>query len=226
MGCVMRVLDYFASGWKAWMRYSIGCVLGKRSGLPRFGDVPSARSLAPGVLVMLGLVWITGCRTVEPMRAVDLREPGWVVRQGQAIWKSSEEAPEIAGELVLASKPDGSSFVQFTKTPLPLVTAQTTKSAWQIQFVPENRSFRGRGKPPRRLLWLQVPRCLQGDCDERSFEFRSLPNGNQVLRDRKSGESIEFFLTPVSASWRQRESEIGWAWFREVDAASESKRRS
>lgn len=145
-------------------------------------------------ILALVAVAVTGCRTIAPLPALDINKPGWTVRQGQAVWKSKAAAPEIAGELVLATKPDGSSFLQFTKTPLPFVVAQTTSDSWQIQFVPENRTFSARGKPPARLLWLQLPRCLLGQCDEKRFEFSTLKSGNRFLRDRKTGESIEFYL--------------------------------
>ena len=114
---------------------------------------------------------------------MDINQPGWTVRQGQAVWKSKANAPEIAGELVLATRPDASSFLQFTKTPLPFVVAQTTSNSWQIQFVPQNRTFSARGRPPARLLWLQLPQCLLGRCDEKRFEFSTLENGNQFLRN-------------------------------------------
>jgi hypothetical protein len=145
------------------------------------------------ILVLSPLTQI-GCRTIGPLPAVDINQPGWTVRQGQAVWKSKAAAPEIAGELVLATKPDGSSFLQFTKTPLPFVVAQTTGNSWQIQFVPQNRTFSAPGKPPARLLWLQLPRCLLGQCDEKRFEFTTMKSGNRLLRDRKTGESIEFYL--------------------------------
>jgi hypothetical protein len=140
-----------------------------------------------------------GCQTIKPLPAVDLAQAGWLVRQGQAVWKSKANAPEIAGELVLATRPDGASFLQFTKTPLPFVVAQTSSNAWQIQFVPENRTFSGPGTPPRRLLWLHLARCLNGKCDEKHFTFKTLPTGNQVLEDRNTGESIEFFLSAPGA---------------------------
>jgi hypothetical protein len=146
------------------------------------------------LILALLAVAVTGCRTIGPLPALDINQPGWTVRQGQAVWKSKAAAPEIAGELVLATKPDGSSFLQFTKTPLPFVVAQTTSNSWQIQFVPENRTFSARGKPPARLLWLQLPRCLLGQCDEKRFEFSRLKSGNRFLRDRKTGESIEFYF--------------------------------
>ncbi len=150
--------------------------------------------------LVLAVFATNGCRTFPPLPSVDLAERGWSVRQGQAVWKSSSTAPEIAGELVVATRPDGSSFLQFTKTPLPFVVAQTTSNSWQIQFVPENRRFSGPGKPPRRLLWLQLARCADGNCDAKQFSFTTLPNGNRFLQDRKSGESIEFYLQTSSRS--------------------------
>jgi hypothetical protein len=160
-------------------------------------ELPFLRMLLrTGSLLVLGLLagLLLGCRTVGPLPTVDLTQKDWMVRQGQAVWKSSTKAPEIAGELIVATRADNSSFLQFTKTPLPFVVAQTTSNAWQIQFVPENRTFSGPGTPPRRLLWLHLGRCLEGKCDEKHFTFRALPTGNRLLEDRGTGESIEFFL--------------------------------
>ena len=114
------------------------------------------------LILALAAVALAGCRTIAPLPALDINQPGWTVRQGQAVWKSKAAAPEIAGELVLATKPDGSSFLQFTKTPLPFVVAQTTSNSWQIQFVLENRIFSVRGQFLVCLLWLQLLWCLLG----------------------------------------------------------------
>jgi hypothetical protein len=159
------------------------------------GAISNSTMIFYSLILALVVVAFTGCRTIRPLPAVDINQPGWTAQQGQAVWKSKASAPEIAGELVLATRPDGSSFLQFTKTPLPFVVAQTTSNSWQIQFVPENRTFSAHGKPPARLLWLQLPRCLLGRCDEKRFEFSTLKGGNRLLRDRKTGESIEFYLT-------------------------------
>jgi hypothetical protein len=155
---------------------------------------PVRKNLLLLFILLLSVLSATGCRTIGPLPSVDINQPGWTVRQGQAVWKCKGTAPEIAGELVLATKTDGASFLQFTKTPLPFVVAQTTSNSWQIQFVPQNRTFSAPGKPPARLLWLQLPRCLLGQCDENRFEFTTMKSGNHLLRDRKTGESIEFYL--------------------------------
>ena len=98
--------------------------------------------------------------TEEPT-PVNLSDPRWTVQHGQAIWRSRREAPEIAGELLLAYRDDRLTFIQFTKTPLPFVVARTSADAWQIEFVADNRTYCGRGQPPQ-LAWLQLERCLAG----------------------------------------------------------------
>src|SRR6266850_1177041 len=111
---------------------------------------------------LLGLGGLTACRTAPPLPPLNLTEAGWNTRQGQAVWRSKKDAPEISGELILATHSDGRNFVQFTKTPLPFVVAQSTANTWQVLFVPNNRTYSGPGQPPVRLVWLQLPRCLLG----------------------------------------------------------------
>src|SRR5262245_41804452 len=72
------------------------------------------------------LICLTACRTIGVLPPVDLSEAGWTVRQGQALWQPRTGAPEIAGEILLATHPDGRQFVQFTKNPFPLVSVQTS----------------------------------------------------------------------------------------------------
>src|SRR5438477_412610 len=99
-----------------------------------------------GVLLMsIGLL---GCRTMPPLPKVSLTEPGWTVRQGQAIWHPKREGLEIAGELLVATRTNGTALVQFTKTPFPLVVAQQTRSSWEIEFPTEKRTYSAPGHPP------------------------------------------------------------------------------
>lgn len=111
----------------------------------------------------LGLViscW--GCSTlVKPLPAFNLQEAGWSVRQGQAIWQPEEKAPELVGDILLATHPNGRAFVQFSKG-LPIVNAQLEGGKWQVSFPPENREYRGAGKPPKRIVWLHLPDLFQG----------------------------------------------------------------
>jgi len=139
---------------------------------------------------------LAGCRIVSPMPPVNLSEPGWKTRQGEAVWRSKKDAPEISGELLVATNPDGRALVQFTKTPIPFVTGQTSSNKWQIHFVPNNQTYAGPGKPPAQLLWLHLPRCLAGMPAPKFVVWRPSTNDTWRLENRLTGESLEGYLNP------------------------------
>ena len=118
------------------------------AGAAQAGPATSANIAGSGCCLHFGFRLCLRCHTVPPLPPVNLTEPGWTVLQGQAVWRTKKDAPEIAGELFVATNPDGRSFVQFTKTPLPFVVAQTTTNSWQIHFVPNDKTYSGRGKVP------------------------------------------------------------------------------
>src|SRR4051812_19452341 len=91
---------------------------------------------------LLLLLALPACRTAPTPKA-NLSEPGWTVRQGQAVWREKKDASGIAGELLLATRP-GRTFLQFTKTPFPFVIAQTGTNSWQMESPAENRRYSGR----------------------------------------------------------------------------------
>lgn len=98
----------------------------------------------------------------QPGKTVtDLSAPGWEMRQGQAVWKPGGDKPEIVGDVVLATHPTGSANIIFSKT-LPIVSGTLSGSGWAIEFAPEGKSYSGRGDPPKRLVWLQIIRALEG----------------------------------------------------------------
>ena len=144
------------------------------------------------LLIFLG----QGCQTIPTLPQVNLNEPGWTLRQGQVVWRRQKDAPEIAGELLVATNPDGRNFVQFTKTPLPFIVAQTTSNSWQIHIVPENKTYSGRGKPPTRLSWLYLPRCLAGATPPRHWLWTLENDGTWQLKNGGTGESLEGYLNP------------------------------
>jgi len=139
------------------------------------------------------LLLFTGCQTLPPLPAVNLKEPGWKVHQGQAVWRRARSAPEIAGEILVATRADGRSFVQFTKAPFPFVTAQTTPEGWEVTAPAQNRRYSGHGQPPARILLLVLPRALAGQPLAENFSWRSDSNGWR-LENRKTGESLEGYL--------------------------------
>ena len=102
--------------------------------------------------------------------------------------------PELGGDLVVATHEDGRCVLQFAKTPLPLVLAQTTRTNWLIQFPPRRMSFAGRCPPPTRLAWLYLPAALAGDSLPSALRFQRKPDGGWRLENTRSGESVEGFL--------------------------------
>ena len=135
----------------------------------------------------------SGCQTLPPLPAVNLKAPGWTARQGQAVWRRTRSAPEIAGEILVATRADGASFVQFTKAPFPLVTAQANPGGWEVTAPAQNRRYSGHGPPPARILWLMLPRALAGQPLPENFSWRADSNGWR-LENGKTGESLEGYL--------------------------------
>jgi hypothetical protein len=135
-----------------------------------------------------------GCATVPPLPAANLEDPGWTVREGQAVWKSKRGAPEIAGEILVATRRDGSAFVQFTKTPFPFVIARATTHSWQIELPTQNKRYAGPGQPPKRLIWFHLPRVLSGNPPPKDWSWQSLEDNRWLLENRASGESLEGYF--------------------------------
>ena len=135
------------------------------------------------------------CRTVPPWAPADLSEPGWTIREGQAVWRQRIKAPEIAGELLVATHRNGETFLQFTKTPLPFVVARITTNRWHIEFVTDHREFSGRGRPPSQIGWLHLARCVAGTAPPANWHWEKFPDNHWRLENRISGETVEGFLT-------------------------------
>src|SRR5687767_6632147 len=135
-------------------------------------------------------LWVSGCATGPPLPAANLQEPGWRILQGQAVWKSSKEAAEISGELLFASSGDGRTFLQFTKTPFPLVIAQRTPSQWQLQSAMKKKIYRAPGAPPARIIWFELMQRLQSRNAFTNGNWRWEPRTNDwKLSHTRTGET-------------------------------------
>jgi len=161
---------------------------------------PAASNVAPGILsgAMVILALLTACQTGPKLKPVDLSEPGWKLHRGQALWQLKRDAPEIAGEVVLAVNTDGRAFIQFLKNPLPLMSAEVGPNGWHIDFIPQKRSFSGRGIPPRPLIWLHLLRGLQQIVPPEDFTMWTTFEGGTRIEDKRTGETITLFLNEQS----------------------------
>lgn len=153
------------------------------------------KSFWPLVVVWPLLLLLAGCQTVPRFPAVDLKEPGWTVRQGQAIWKRQRNGAGIVGEILLATRPDGRAYVEFSKNPFPLVIAQSTRTTWEAELPAQNRRYSGRGLPPSRLIFLYVPRALGGMTLPRKWAWQKTEDNGWRLENRSNGESLEIYFS-------------------------------
>jgi hypothetical protein len=130
---------------------------------------------------------------VNPLPQADLKEPGWTVRDGQAVWRLPKGQTELAGEVLVATRDNGQTFVEFSKGPFPMVVAQAAPGHWEAAFPPQNKHYSGRGSPPKRLIWLYLPRVLSGQPPPKDWSWHSDANGWR-LENRANGESLEGFF--------------------------------
>lgn len=135
----------------------------------------------------------SACRLLPTLPPVDLTQPGWSVKQGQAVWKFKKDAPEIAGEILLATKGAGQTYVQFTKGPFPMATGQTTSRGWQLERGDSKARYSGPGRPPTRIIILQLAGLLAGQPPPPGWSWQQTEK-NWRLENKKTGEFLEGFL--------------------------------
>jgi hypothetical protein len=141
-------------------------------------------------------LFVAGCHTSSQGRVLSISGPGWHTQEGQALWRPSRGRAEIGGELIMATGADGSCVMHFSKTPMPILLAQTTRTNWLIDFPARRLCFTGRGTPPTRLAWLYLPAALAGQPLPARFRFERKPEGGWRLENQRSGESLEGYLAP------------------------------
>lgn len=140
--------------------------------------------------LVAGVCVYTGCQSASSLPAIDQNAPGWTVRQGQAVWQPSGDKPDIAGDVVVSTHPSGGAYVQFSKT-LPIVSGRIGPGGWEFEATPEDKRYSGRGKPPARIVWLQLLRALEGqEIPERWTVAHPSPQFIS-LEDTNSGERLE-----------------------------------
>lgn len=111
------------------------------------------------------------------------------MRQGQAVWKPSQDRPELAGDLLLAVNANGDNVIQFSKTPFTLASAQVAEGRWQIELA--GHSWRGQGAPPARFLWFQLSPALAGKVAAAPWRFTGRADHSWRLDNAGTGEFLE-----------------------------------
>jgi len=139
-------------------------------------------------------MFLCGCQTAT-QSLFTAAGPGWHVQQGQALWRSGRGSPEFGGDLVLASDDAGHCLIQFDKTPMAILSAQTASNHWLIKFPQRQMSFSGRGPGPTRFGWLYLPAALAGKPLSEPLHFERRPDGGWRLENSRTGETLEGFLS-------------------------------
>jgi hypothetical protein len=87
-----------------------------------------------------GLLFLCGCQTSTQSLFITTG-PDWHIQQGQALWRPKSGLPEFGGDLVLARDDAGNCLIQFDKTPMAILSAQTTTNRWLIKFPQRAAAF-------------------------------------------------------------------------------------
>ncbi len=148
-----------------------------------------------GPLLLAIVVLSTGCQTSKKT-LFTVSGAGWRVQEGPALWRPRRGLPELGGDVVLASHGNGTCAIEFAKTPLALVVAQTTRTNWLVRFPPRDLGFSGRGKPSVRFAWLYLHAALAGEPLPTPFRFERKPDGGWRLENTRTGETLEGYLAP------------------------------
>jgi hypothetical protein len=155
----------------------------------RFKHAILAVALSPALLV-----FFCGCVHTPHGNLVTVSGPQWHVQQGQALWTPKKGAPQFGGDLVVATQ-DGSAFVQFSKTPLTIVTAELDPKHWLLRIPQMGKAYEGHRPAPTRTLWLYLTDALAGKRLPRHLHFQQEGNGNWRMENDKTGEILEGFLS-------------------------------
>ncbi len=83
--------------------------------------------------------------------------------------------------------------MQFSKSPFAIVVAQENSNQWQAEFPPQNKHYAGRGKPPKRIIWLYLAKVLAGQAPPTGWSWHQDASGWRLVNNA-NGESLEGFF--------------------------------
>jgi hypothetical protein len=67
---------------------------------------------------------------------------------------------------------------------------------WQIDFGSGEHTWGGRGEPPGRFVWFQLPRAFAGKSLSQDWEFNQVETHLWRFENRRTGETLEGVFTP------------------------------
>lgn len=138
-----------------------------------------------------GVAWVAAGCTNPRMAPLNLAEPGWRLRESEAVWRPAQDAPELMGELLVAHHDDGRRWIQFSKQGLPWITARQGGGAWRIESPLRRRGAGGRGRPPGRVPWFLLDDLPPSDPPGHSpWRLQRWASGWR-LSNEATGEAIE-----------------------------------
>jgi hypothetical protein len=129
------------------------------------------------------------------MGPVDLQQPGWTLHRGQAVWQPRQGAPELAGQILLASDDAGEDFVRFSKDPMGIALARRNAAGWSLEIPAFHKGYSGRGTPPRRIGWFQLQDAIFHGGPHPDWAWSGIEEGRWELMNPKTGERLEGFFT-------------------------------
>lgn len=162
--------------------------------LPRVPPSPSTppRPRFPAWAAAAALCIAGGAGCIAPrMAPVNVSEPGWQTTETAVVWRPKAGAPELAGELLLATHPDGRRLVQFSKQALPLVTAQMDARGWRISSSLRSGAWGGRGTPTDRVPWFQIGQLPPVAGGSSRWQLEHRPGPVWHLENPRTGEFVE-----------------------------------
>lgn len=151
---------------------------------------PRGNRAATGGIILGSLLFACGCAGPR-LAPVDLQESGWVVRESQVVWRPRRDAPELVGELMVATHPDGRRFVQLSKQALPLVTAQQASQGWNLSSTLRRGRFGGGLPATDRVPWFQFSTLPPSRPISPRWRLETGTNGAWRLSQPDTGEVVE-----------------------------------
>ncbi|MBL9127187.1 MAG: hypothetical protein JNL97_06055 [Verrucomicrobiales bacterium] len=142
------------------------------------------------------LLAASGCRTASDLAPVRLDDPGWSVRHGQAVWVRALGADGVAGELLVATGPEGACWVEFSKPPFGLATARSEREGWSLVEPGARLRKRGSGAAPAGAIWFALAGATRGTAPGGGWRFETGADGGWRLWQPETGESLEGYWAP------------------------------